>query len=161
MGLKLDKKTFMKNIQKEADYLEIRKRIMALSAASPRQWGEMNIQQMLVHCTTQLKMAVGEIPSRLQGPSFMRSGLGKWILFSNLPWPKGAKTPEEMNVGNNNFLFTDIEAEKRDLLNFLEKAKRQDQLSPHPFFGNLNRKEWTRLIYKHLDHHLKQFGSHR
>ncbi|WP_424351099.1 DUF1569 domain-containing protein [Lutimonas sp.] len=29
----------------------------------------------------------------------------------------------------------------------------------HPFFGELNREEWARLVYKHLDHHLKQFGG--
>lgn len=149
----------MKTILNQTDYAEIRKRIMALSADSQRQWGKMNLQQMLVHCCGQLKIAVGEIPYHTQGPSFMRSGIGKWIVFSNLPWPKGANTPNELNAETNNFLLTDIETEKRDLLNYLEKAKSKDLLSPHPFFGNLNRKEWSRLIFKHLDHHLKQFGS--
>ncbi|WP_373523883.1 DUF1569 domain-containing protein [Aquiflexum sp.] len=149
----------MKTIFNEEDYAEIRKRIMALSASSLRKWGKMDLQQMLLHCTAQLKLAVGEIPSKPQGPSLMRSGLGKWLLFSNLPWPKGAKTPDEMNVETNSFLVTDIELEKKDLLNYLEEVKRQDELYPHPFFGNLKRDEWSRLIYKHLDHHLKQFGS--
>lgn len=149
----------MKTILKEADYLEIRNRILSISATSPRQWGKMDLQQMILHCTTQLKMALGEIPSKRQGPSLMRTGLGKWLIFSNLPWPKGAKTPKEMNVATNNFLLTAIEIEKKDLLNYLEKVKSQDQLYPHPFFGNLNKDEWSRLIYKHLDHHLKQFGS--
>ncbi|MBX2960889.1 MAG: DUF1569 domain-containing protein [Cyclobacteriaceae bacterium] len=27
----------------------------------------------------------------------------------------------------------------------------------HPFFDKLNRKEWGRLIYKHMNHHLRQF----
>ncbi|HEY5370004.1 MAG TPA: hypothetical protein VIJ75_13560 [Hanamia sp.] len=67
----------MKNILNEKDYSEIRDRIKNLSGASIRRWGKMDLQQMLVHCTTQLKLAVGEIPSKTQGPSFMRSGLGK------------------------------------------------------------------------------------
>ncbi|WP_373493013.1 DUF1569 domain-containing protein [Aquiflexum sp.] len=150
----------MKTILNEADYAAIRKRIMGLSATSPRQWGKMNLQQMLVHCTAQLKLALGEITSKPQGLFLMRTGLGKWLIFSNLPWPKGAMTPKEMNVATNDFLLTDIELEKVDLLNYLEKVKRQDQLFPHPFFGNLNRNEWSRMIYKHLDHHLKQFGSY-
>lgn len=58
-------------------------------------------------------------------------------------WPKGANTPDEM----------------KELLDYLEKATGKEQLQPHPFFGNLNRKEWASLIYKHLDHHLKQFSS--
>ena len=150
----------MKNILTESDYAEIRERIMALSAKSPRQWGRMDLQQMLVHCTVQLKLAVGEMSSLRQGPSLLRSRLGKWILFSNLPWPKGVTTPKEMNVETNDFLLAELETEKKELLNYLDKARGQEQLEPHPFFGNLNREEWSRLIYKHLDHHLKQFGSH-
>ena len=149
----------MKNILNEKDYSEIKDRIQKLSAANIRRWGKMDIQQMLVHCTTQLKLAVGEIPSQIQGPSFMRSGLGKWILFSNIPWPKGATTPAEMNAQLAHFSLVDIETEKKELLLYLEKAKEKEKLQPHPFFGNLNRKEWARLIYKHLDHHLKQFSS--
>ena len=149
----------MNNIQVETDYANLRKRIMSLSASSSRKWGKMDIQQMIVHCTAQLKLAVGEISTQEQGSYFMRSGLGKWIIFSNLPWPKGVKTPGAINVETNNFLLTDIEIEKTDLLNYLEKVKNEEQLKPHPFFGNLNRKEWARLIYKHLDHHLKQFSS--
>jgi hypothetical protein len=29
---------------------------------------------------------------------------------------------------------------------------------PHPFFGKLTPEEWAILTYKHLDHHLRQFG---
>ena len=29
---------------------------------------------------------------------------------------------------------------------------------PHTFFGHLTADEWARLMYKHIDHHLKQFG---
>ncbi|MEO8712567.1 MAG: DUF1569 domain-containing protein [Parafilimonas sp.] len=146
----------MKSILNEEDYTEIKNRIQKLPAASIRRWGKMDMQQMLIHCTIQLKLAVGEIPSQTQGSSFMRSGLGKLILFSNMPWPKGASTPAEMNAASGNFLLTDIETEKKELLDYLEKAKGKEQLLPHPFFGNLNRKEWTRLIYKHLDHQTKQ-----
>ena len=149
----------MKNISNEADYSVIRNRIQNLSAESTRRWGKMNIEQMLLHCTMQLKLAVSEISSHTQGPSFMRSGFGKWILFSAVPWPKGVATPAEMNAALAQFSLTGIENEKKDLLNYLEKAKGQPQLMPHPFFGELNRQEWARLIYKHLDHHLKQFGS--
>jgi hypothetical protein len=29
---------------------------------------------------------------------------------------------------------------------------------PHSFFGPLTPEEWAALMYKHLDHHLRQFG---
>jgi hypothetical protein len=28
----------------------------------------------------------------------------------------------------------------------------------HPMFGELNQKQWGKLIYIHLNHHLNQFG---
>lgn len=149
----------MKNILNETNYAEIKNRIQALSGASARRWGKMDLQQMIVHCTMQLKMAVGEVSTQTQGPSSMRSGLGKGILLSTIPWPKGAQTPGEMNADLAKFSLTDIDTEKIDLLGYLEKAKAQEQLKPHPFFGKLSRNEWARLIYKHLDHHLKQFSS--
>ena len=149
----------MKNILNEADYAEITYRIQNLSETNSRLWGNMNMQQMLLHCTTQLKLALGEISHKQQGPSLMRSKLGKWLLFSNIPWPKGAVTPGEMNMETTTLSQTEIEIEKRELLIYLEKVKKQTHLKAHPFFGKLDRKEWARLIYKHLDHHLKQFGS--
>lgn len=149
----------MKNILNEADYVEITNRIQNLSETNTRLWGNMDMQQMLSHCTTQLKLALGEISHKQQGPSLMRSKLGKWLLFSMIPWPKGAETPTEMNVEIASFSLADIEIEKRELLDYLEKVRQQAHLKAHPFFGALNRKEWARLVYKHLDHHLKQFGS--
>lgn len=149
----------MKNILNEADYVEITNRIQNLSETNSRLWGNMNMQQMLSHCTTQLKLALGEISHKQQGPSLMRSKLGKWLLFSMIPWPKGAETPTEMNVEIASFSLADIEIEKRELLDYLAKVRQQAHLKAHPFFGALNRKEWARLVYKHLDHHLKQFGS--
>jgi len=31
-------------------------------------------------------------------------------------------------------------------------------MHPHSFFGRLTPEEWATLMYKHLDHHLRQFG---
>jgi hypothetical protein len=149
----------MKNILNEADYSEIANRVQDLSETNVRLWGDMDVQQMLFHCTTQLKITLGEISHRQEGASFLRSKLGKWLLFSNIPWPKGAETPSEMNVELASYSLTDFETRKRELMNYLEKVRQQKHLRAHPFFGELSRKEWGRLIYKHLDHHLKQFGS--
>lgn len=148
----------MKNILNEADYAHLIKRIAILSETDHRRWGKMNIQQMLDHCTRQLKLALGEISHQQQGSAFLRSRLGKWIVFSALPWPKGAETPVEMNTGQSSGPSIEFEIQKKELLNYLEKVKKQKQLMPHPFFGSLSRQEWVRLIYKHVDYHLKQFG---
>ncbi len=149
----------MKNINDLSAHHEIINRVRLLSSANIQLWGKMNLQQMLAHCTTQLKLALGEVSSTKQGSFVMRSTIGKWIAFSNIPWPKGSNTPNEMNVEKNHFVLTDIESEKKELLTHLNRIKDAYQLSPHPFFGSLSRKEWGQLIYKHLDHHLKQFSQ--
>ena len=149
----------MKNILNNADYSEIVNRIKDLSEPNVRLWGNMDIQQMLFHCTTQLKITLGEISHKQEGASFLRSKLGKWLLFSTIPWPKGSETPSKMNVETASYSVSDIETGKNELMNYLEKVRHQKHLKAHPFFGELSRKEWGRLIYKHLDHHLKQFGS--
>ena len=63
------------------------------------------------------------------------------------------KTPSSRDISLSN------RESKKKLLDLPEKAKGKKQLQPHPFFGNLNRKELGGLIYKHPDHHLKQFSS--
>jgi len=149
----------MKNINNQFDYEELALRIKQLSSSNTRQWGKMDLQQMLVHCTAQLKMALGEIRATPQGSFMMRTVLGKWTAFSDIPWPKGANTPNEMNMERNTFQLTDIENEKKELQAYLARVKLAPQLMPHPFFGALSHKEWGCLIFKHIDHHLKQFSG--
>lgn len=149
----------MKNIITPSAYQELVARVNLLSVTNSARWGKMNASQMLVHCTLQLKMAVGEIPSQPQGSFLLRTAFGKWISFGDIPWPKGSNTPQEMNVINNNFASADFDQEKNELLFYLEKVNNSIALSPHPFFGKLTKVEWGKLIYKHVDHHLKQFGQ--
>ena len=149
----------MKNILNQLEFEELKERIKLLSANNSRVWGKMTVEQMVAHCTAQLKLALGEVVAEKQGHSFMRSALGKWIIFSNIPWPKGVNTPNEMNVELNQFSFTGMENSKNELLKYIDKVKAAGHFAPHPFFGQLSQKEWGRLIYKHLDHHLKQFNQ--
>lgn len=146
----------MKSIDNQTDYNELAGRINNLTDIHLRKWGKMTLQQMLVHYTTQLQIALSEIPGRLQGLWIMRTVLGKSIGLGKIPRPKGSATPREMNVEKNNFAPADIESEKRLLLHYLERVRSTESLQLHPFFGVLSKQEWRRLMYKHIDHHLKQ-----
>jgi hypothetical protein len=47
------------------------------------------------------------------------------------------------------------------LTRLLETFSRTDRLGPwpdHPAFGRLSGAAWGALSYKHIDHHLRQFG---
>ncbi len=147
----------MGNIFNEADHNAMLLRIKNVSDKSQRQWGQMTIEEMLIHCITQLRLALGEIPSQPQGWFMMSTAIGKWLAFSNIPWPKGSNTPIEMNVKKSSIQTLPVEKEKEDLVHYLHKVRSANKFSLHPFFGALTQKEWGQLIYKHLDHHLKQF----
>ena len=56
----------------------------------------------------------------------------------------------------------DFEKERQRLLDHLDKTQKLGTAHFHQkeshAFGPLTEKEWNTLFYKHLDHHLQQFG---
>ncbi|MFC6245379.1 DUF1569 domain-containing protein [Flavobacterium psychroterrae] len=55
----------------------------------------------------------------------------------------------------------DLEKEKSLLLEILTKAcntQSTENWTPHVLFGHLTDKQWSKLLTKHIDYHLKQFG---
>lgn len=72
-----------------------------------------------------------------------------WL--KSLPTASALKTKEEKEIG--------VETEKLKLIitEFYALNKRE-KWHPHPLFGVLTHKQWGKMQYKHLDHHLRQFG---
>jgi hypothetical protein len=159
-SIDLNEVSIMKNIFNKADYTIIVERLNNLTANSSRQWGTMNLTQMLEHCAIQLKKALGiSVTSKAEGPAFFRSNIGRWIALYAFPWPKGSNTPSDMNMERNGVTVNNFENEKIQLLQLLQQVKQKESFGAHPFFGTLSKKDWGRLIWKHLDHHLKQFSQ--
>ncbi len=74
-----------------------------------------------------------------------------------MPWPKGAPTaPEFIHAHEEHFgdNLTALHATLEEFVASGDSARRE----PHPAFGQLSGKAWGRLVYRHLDHHLRQFG---
>ncbi len=148
------------NIFQSLDYSSIIQRIDSLQPDSPKRWGKMDIIQMLEHCAIQLRLALGIIPqTNTEGSSLMRTKFGRWVSLYALPWSKGLPTPQKMNMVANNISVDDFQAKKEALLDLLGMVIVKQDFRPHPFFGKLDKKYWGRLIWKHIDHHLKQFGA--
>ena len=148
------------NIFTEADYYSIVLRINRLTAQSQRRWGKMNLAQMLEHCAVQLKLGLGILPvTKTEGIFLYRTAPGRWLSLFVIPWPNGFQTPSAMNMLTNHMPVASFDEEKVQLLTLLQQVIQKQSLARHPFYGPLNKKDWGRLIWVHLDHHLRQFSQ--
>jgi hypothetical protein len=122
-------------------------------------WGKMNVVQMIQHCVIQLKMALKIIPeSKPEGSALLKTALGKWLGLYVLPWSKSTTSPTAMNMEFNDATVAAFEEEKKLLQKLLGQVLYKNEFNMHPFFGKLDKEDWGRLIWKHLNHHLTQFG---
>ncbi|MEO5998152.1 MAG: DUF1569 domain-containing protein [Chitinophagaceae bacterium] len=150
----------MENIFNDTDYHLIVHRINSLTVDNNRRWGKMNVNQVLEHCSIQLKLALNLLPSKRREGSFIfRTQLGRWLTLYVFPWPHGSETPSQMNMQKNDVAVQDFFMGKKQLLFLLGEIKQKQMLAPHPFYDELSQKDWGRLIWKHINHHLKQFSQ--
>src|SRR6476469_5013772 len=150
----------MKNLfdAKTAD--EVKSRTMSLRRDSVRQWGKMNPAQALAHCAASLEMAVGDRkpPQMLLGRVI--GGLVKPMALGNDdPMKRNSPTVPSLVVSDER----ELETERTRLCSLIDRfttaGPQGCTTHPHSFFGRLNPQEWAILMYKHLDHHLRQFGA--
>ncbi|MCX6313213.1 MAG: DUF1569 domain-containing protein [Sphingobacteriales bacterium] len=148
----------MKNLFDESVHQEIFQRIKSLSAESQRQWGKMDAAQMLAHCIEAFKVPLSDKKMPRMFLGLMLGWAIKPKLYNESPWQKNLPTaPNFIIKESRNF-----EAERTALLELVQKFYdgRNGGVGkfPHPMFGTLTQEQWGKSMYKHLDHHLKQFG---
>ena len=142
---------------------EVKQRIMRMQPESARQWGTMNSAQALTHCRCGLQMAMGVIqPKRAPFPGNVVGLLIKPLVFGN-DRPLRHNTPSAPELFGAPSTACDFERERVLLLATIDSFTAQGAACcsqhPHPFFGRLKPQEWAVLMYKHLDHHLRQFHA--
>jgi hypothetical protein len=134
-------------------------RVDALRADSPRAWGKMTIGQMLAHCQQPLRVALGELPLKRSLVGILFGRMAKRQLLASKPWSKGMPTAPEFRIRDER----DFVRERTALRALVERFGRGGPAAltprPHPFFGKLTAAEWQALQWRHLDHHLTQFGA--
>lgn len=145
----------VKNLFDSSVKQEIIDRINNLTANSQRQWGKMDVAQMLAHLQKPLNYSFGN--HHLQG-NFIMKLIGpffKAVLFNEKPYKQGLPTDKTYIVSD----AREFEKEKLQLLDLLNRFNESSVLEvPHPIFGKLTKEQWSKATWKHLDHHLKQFG---
>jgi len=148
----------MPNLFNPSDVNELVNRISKLTPDAQRQWGKMNVSQMLAHCNKGMESAMGlhHIPrafiGRILGPLFRATAL------SDKPFGKNSPTDKSL-------IFTgeyNLEEEKLKLIAYIQAFMKGGAdgctKEPHAFFGHFTPDQWALFQWKHLDHHLRQFG---
>jgi uncharacterized protein DUF1569 len=133
-------------------------RLTALEAGAMRQWGKMTCAQMLCHCAAPLKVGTGDRPSKQSFLGKIVTPLIRRSVLGAKPFGKNSPTDPTFVVSDER----DFEAERSGLLGiiqrFVDAGPPAAGEQTHPFFGKLTGDQWGVLMYKHLDHHLRQFG---
>jgi len=148
----------MKTLFDQADRESIRQRLGVLQANSPRQWGKMNAAQMVTHCSRALETGTGDRPMK---QAFLGKIITPFIRSSILgakPFGRNAPTDPTFVVADER----EFTVERQRLLDLIDRLVERGTTAAatqtHAFFGKLTGEEWGELMYKHIDHHLQQFG---
>jgi hypothetical protein len=137
-------------------YASIRKRIESLRVDSPRRWGKMTIDQMLWHVNVSMREAVGDYTPKLK-PLPVPKVVLRWAVI-NMPWGRGARTRPDMYAVSTH----DFNTQKAECLALVDRIYGMPLTAPWPdsaSMGRMTGKHWSQLTARHLDHHLRQFGS--
>ena len=139
---------------------QVQTRLGKLTPQSERQWGKMTAPQMLAHCSLSMQWAVGEVVPE-KGPLVVRlmGRLVKPMVFRNEdPLRKNSPTAKSLIVADERDLNSERERLSGLIRKFAAGGPAGCTKNPHSFFGKMTPEQWAMLMYKHLDHHLRQFG---
>ncbi|MES2060336.1 MAG: DUF1569 domain-containing protein [Bacteroidota bacterium] len=133
-------------------------RINMLNGNNSAEWGKMNAYQMVKHCAAYEDMMLGKKPFKrvFLGYIFGKMALRSLIkdespLKRNMPTVPGFIIKESTG---------DLAAAKKNWVDLIEQYPLTSNYEiTHPFFGKIIKEQIGYLVYKHTDHHLKQFNG--
>lgn len=136
---------------------ELKRRVRALTAETRPRWGKMSVDQMLHHVNIVLMESLGEHSAKpnVRG---LPEALVRWAIL-NIPWGKGAPTRPDMLIAEGERY--DFAAEQARCLAMIDRflARPLDVAWPRSANFAMRGRHWSQLQYKHLNHHLSQFGA--
>ncbi|MEO8380033.1 MAG: DUF1569 domain-containing protein [Acidobacteriota bacterium] len=149
----------MKTVFETSDRESILKRLAELQPDSPRQWGKMNPAQMLCHCSLALETGTGDRPMKQKFIGKVLMPFLRKSILGEKPFSKNAPTDPTFVVANEREFETERTRLQDLIRRFVERGTAAAGTQTHAFFGKMTGQEWGELTYKHLDHHLRQFGA--
>jgi hypothetical protein len=148
----------MKSLLDESACKEILLRLDKIPEDGTGKWGSMSAAQMFHHCQKPLAVALGR--QQLKKPGIIMAFLMwafKASLYNDRPWKHNLPTPREFKV-ELDFDFQTEKAELKGIIRDFYQEKDKEKWEPHIVFGSFTPHQWGQMQYKHLDHHLRQFG---
>ncbi|MBK9387611.1 MAG: DUF1569 domain-containing protein [Planctomycetes bacterium] len=121
-------------------------------------WGKMNAAQMFAHCRAPLRVATGQQKLKRSLAGWLFGRLAKRYVLRSREFGRNLPTDPSFLFANANDAQKELAALIDELRRFHAGGVAGLTKDPHPFFGQLAPDEWDRLQWKHLDHHLRQFG---
>lgn len=147
----------MKSMWQEATRRELEERLARLRPDSLRRWGKLTAPEMVTHVAASFQSCLGGLdvkPIKLP----IRYPPLKQLIIYWLPFPKGAPTAPELLDRKPGDWTADV-AELRALINRFAARDPADRWPEHAAFGRMNGRRWGVLMYRHADHHFRQFGA--
>lgn len=140
----------------ESDREAIAGRLRRVTPETPAKWGKLDARGMLCHVTDQLRVATGELAAA-PTHTFLYRTLVKWLVVHTglQPPPGKIQTAPEMLTSCPGDWAADMASCER----LIAEVGAGRASTVHPAFGPLSASEWGKLCFKHLDHHLRQFGQ--
>lgn len=150
----------MRSVFHPSDRAGILDRLDRLRPDAKPVWGRMSAHGMVCHLTDSFQMVLGNRTTRRTGTLAERTVLRLLALSSPIPWPKGVETVPEVDQEQGGtrpeYFDADVVRLRTAMSEFVDRLPGGPL--KHPMFGRLSKGEWGRWGYRHMDHHLRQFG---
>ncbi len=140
----------------ERDRRALDARLVRLTPNSKGQWGSFDAPRMLCHITDAIRAGIGELPCQPKKSPLRFAPINSLVMFY-LPWPKGTPTAPELLARAPETWEKEV-ARFRAAVDALTRRPKAGAWPVHVVFGQLSGAQWGRLLYRHTDHHFKQFG---
>jgi hypothetical protein len=145
---------------RDGDRAALLARIDRLSPESTARWGRMTAREMVCHLADLVRVALREKRCEPLGLPLSWPGISSLVVWV-LPWPRGVPTAPELNPKQGMTAPSEFERDRKELLALLQRFSEYPvdaEFGPSPAFGRMRRPSWGRFMWRHVDHHLRQFG---
>ena len=149
----------MESIFEPATLQAFMQRINKLKPDTQRNWGKMDVAQMMAHCSAAIENTLGDTTPKRNIIGLMFGKFAKKTIFNDKPFKQGLPTGKIFIIADTRNFEKEKQRLKTVLIKLSQGGGKPVDGKMHPFFGQMNAGEWSNLMNKHIDHHLKQFGA--